>query len=185
MSDNQLTTRPLSSDDKDILRKLKEKAWLTWLRVYPLLFLALIYIYYKMEYGGTIRGYRLGHDLSQAQYKLTFGLFAAFFGSVFLFFAIRDFRRLILPFQKEARINKKNCFSFSARKYQDPFIDKCLLFYPGKEDLYIEVCKEDFESIGNGEVLHLEVAFVTGEVLSLKTNDRFFKAPAEFSYSDR
>ncbi len=60
-----------------------------------------------------------------------------------------------------------------------------LSFIQAKEDLYIEVCKEDFESIGNGENLYLEVASVTGEVLSLKSGDRIFKAPAEFSYSDR
>jgi hypothetical protein len=185
MIDNQFTARPLSSEDKAILRKLKEKAWITLLKVYPPLFLALIYIYYRMQPGQTFRGHTIGHDLSHAQYNLVFELFAGFFGSVFLFFMIRDFRRLILPFHKEAQTGKKNCFGFYAKKYQDPFTDKCLLFYPGKEDLYIEVCKEDFESIGNGENLYLEVASVTGEVLSLKSGDRIFKAPAEFSYSDR
>ncbi len=189
MSYNQLATRPLSSDDKDILRKLKEKSWLTWLRVYPLLFLALIYAYYKVEaklQASRMRGNPLNeHQLSNAEYNMVYGIFAVFFGSVFLFFAIRDFRRLIIPFHREAQSDKKNCFSFAAKKYLDPFYDKCLLFYPGKEDLDIEVCKEDFESIGNGEELYLEVAFVTGEVLSLKNNDRSFKEPAEFSYSDR
>jgi len=31
-----------------------------------------------------------------------------------------------------------------------------VLFYPDKENLYIEVCKEDFDSIGPGEELYLE-----------------------------
>ena len=189
MMDNQFTARPLSSEDKAVLQKLKEKAWLTWLRVYPIFFLALIYAYYKVlpkVLASRMRGDPLNeHQLSNGEYNMVYGIFAVFFGSVFLFFAIRDFRRLILPFHKEAQTGKKNCFGFYAKKYQDPFTDKCLLFYPGKEDLYIEVCKEDFESIGNGENLYLEVASVTGEVLSLKSGDRIFKAPAEFSYSDR
>jgi hypothetical protein len=185
MNNSEITAKSLTPEDKAILLKLKGKAWLSLLRVYPLLFLALGYIYFKMHFGGTIRGYKVGHDLTPSQYNLVYAIFAAFFGCIFLFFMIRDFRRLILPFQKDVRADKKRCFSFSAKKYQDPFTDKCLLFYPGKEDIYIEICAEDFESIGNGDELYLEVAYVTGEVLVLKSPSRVFKAPAEFSYSDR
>jgi hypothetical protein len=189
MDNNELAVKSLSEADKAILQKLKEKAWLTWLRVYPLLFLALIYAYYKVSgrvQASRMRGNPLNeHRLSNGEYNMVYGLFAAFFGSVFLFFAIKDFRRLILPFHREAQSDKKNCISFTAKKYLDPFYDKCLLFYPDKENLYIEVCKEDFESIGNGEELYLEVASVTGEVLFLKSAGRAFNAPAEFSYSDR
>jgi NOL1/NOP2/fmu family ribosome biogenesis protein len=59
------------------------------------------------------------------------------------------------------------------------------LFYPGKEDLYIEVTTEDFEAVANGEEMYLEVASVTGEVLFLKKGDRIFKEPMEFSFSDK
>jgi hypothetical protein len=189
MSNAELAVKSLSTEDKAVLQKLKEKAWLTWLRVYPILFLALIYAYYKVS--ARVQASRMHwtpsneHRLSNAEYNMVYGLFAAFFGSVFLFFSIKDFRRLILPFHREVRGDKKNCFSFAAKKYLDPFYDKCLLFYPDKDNLYIEVCKEDFESIGNGEELYLEVASVTGEVLFLKSPGRVFKAPAEFSYSDR
>jgi hypothetical protein len=98
---------------------------------------------------------------------------------------VRDFRRLVLPFQREARTGQKYCVGFVARKYLDILYGKHLLFYPGKDNIYIEVSKEDFESICDGEELYLETACVTGEVLALKCGDRVFKDPEEFSFSDR
>jgi len=102
-----------------------------------------------------------------------------------LIFVVKDFRRMILPFIREARTDTKYCHPFVAKKYHDPIYDKYLLFYPGKEDFYISVCSEDFNSIGNGEEMYLEVASVTGEVLYLKSPGREFKDPEEFSFSDR
>jgi hypothetical protein len=183
MDINGPTTKPLSSGDKAVLQKLKEKAWLTLLKLYVPLFLMLVYVYYKMEPGGTFRGRPVKYTM--AEFKTVFPFFAAFFGAVFLFFVIKDFRRLVLPFFREALNDTKYCQSFLSRKYLDPIYNKCLLFYPDRENFYIEVCPEDFDSIGNGEDLYLEVASVTGEVLYLKSGDRVFKEPAEFSFSDR
>jgi hypothetical protein len=175
-------TKPLSSQDKAVLQKLKERAWFTLLKLYVPLFLMLVYIYNKMEPVGSIGGRQAKY---RAEFKTVFPFFAAFFGAVFLFFVIRDFRRLILPFFTEARNDTKYCRAFLSRKYLDPLYGKCLLFYPDRENYYIEICPEDFDSIGNGEDLYLEVASVTGEVLYLKSGDRVFKEPAEFSFSDR
>ena len=176
------TTKPLSPEDKAVLQKLKEKAWFTLLKLYAPLFLMLVYIYFKMEPGGSIGGRPSKY---RAEFKTVFPFFAAFFGAVFLFFVIKDFRRLILPFFKEVRNDTKYCHAFLSRKYLDPLYGKCLLFYPDRENFYIEISPEDFDSIGNGEDLYLEVASVTGEVLYLKSGDRVFKEPAEFSFSDR
>jgi len=183
MDINGPTTKPLSPADKAVLQKLKEKAWFTLLKLYVPLFLMLVYVYYKMEPGESYGGRRAKYTM--AEFKTVFPFFAAFFGAVFLFFVIKDFRRLVLPFFKEARNDTKYCHAFLSRKYLDPIYSKCLLFYPDRENFYIEVCPEDFDSIGNGEDLYLEVASVTGAVLYLKCGDRVFKEPAEFSFSDR
>jgi len=177
------STKPLSSEDKAILKKLQSKAWFTYLRLYVPLFLMLAYVYYTMQPGQTFRGHTLKY--SKAEFNTVFPYFAAVFAVVFLIFVVKDFRRLILPFIREARTNTKYCHAFVAKKYHDPFYDKYLLFYPDKEDFYISVCPEDFNSIGNGEDMYLEVASVTGEVLYLKSPDREFKDPEEFSFSDR
>jgi hypothetical protein len=121
---------------------------------------------------------------SKEQFRTVFAIFAACFATLFLVFLIKDFRRMILPFLKEAKMDKKICCSFVARKYHDPLYDKRLLFYPGRENVYIEICPEDFDAIGNGEELQLEVGGVTGEVLVLKCPGRVFKEPTEFSFSD-
>lgn len=182
-NNNEPVTHPLAPEDKAVLRKLTEKAWFSFLRLYLPLFLALVYIHYKMQPGARFRGYTIKR--SDKQFAVVYPYFAIFFGTIFLIFMIKDFRRLILPFFKEAKLSKKYCFEFAARKYQDILYNKCLLFYPDKENLYIEVTKEDFENIGNGEELYLETACITGEVLALKSANRVFTDPVEFSFSDR
>jgi hypothetical protein len=181
MSNEQALTVPLSAADRVILNKLKNKAWLVLLRLYIPLFFMLVYVYFKMQPGNTFRG----HTLSDTgyQFETVYPYFAIGFASLFLGFFIKDFRRLILPFLRESKMDKKICCSFVARKYHDPLYDKRLLFYPGKENVYIEVSAEDFDATGNGEELELEIAAVTGEVLVLKHGSRVFKEPAEFSFS--
>jgi hypothetical protein len=175
--------RPLTAEDKAVLDKLKNKAWFTLLKLYVPLFLMLVYVYYKMQPGGSFRGNSIKY--TAAQFKTVFPIFSAVFAAVFLFFTIKDFRRLILPFFREIQSDTKYCHAFFARKYLDPIYNKCLLFYPDRDDFYIEVRPEDFDAIGNGDKLYLEVASVTGEVLFLKSDDRVFKDPMEFSFSDQ
>lgn len=183
MSDSGALSQPLTSDDKALLGKLRDKALWTYLRLYLPLFLLLGYVYYEMQPGNTFRGHRLSY--TKSEFSRVYPWFALFFGLVFFFFAIRDFRRMILPFIMEMKGLRKTCLTFTARKYHDPIYDKRLLFYPGKEDVYIEVGPEDFDAIGNGEVLQLEVGSITGEVLSLQSQGRIFKGATEFSFSDR
>jgi hypothetical protein len=182
MNNDETLLRPLSAEDRAILGKLKNNAWMTLLKLYVPLFFLLVAVYIKMQPGGVFRGHSLSY--SKNQFRTVFPIFAAFFALVFLIFLIKDFRRLILPFINEAKVDKKVCRCFQARKYHDPIYDKRLLFYPDKDNYYIQVCLEDFEATASGEELHLEVASITGEVLSLKSAGRIFTEPAEFSFSD-
>jgi len=180
MSSTEVLTRPLSPEDRALLTKLKNKAWFGLLRLYVPLFLMLVYLYVRVSMGGTIRW----HPVNRRYSTVVIPYFSAFFGLLFLGFMIRDFRRMILPFLREAKMGQKTCCSFTAKKYHDPLYDKRLLFYPQKDNYYIEVSPEDFDVTGNGEELYLEIARVTGEVLLLRSADREFRAPAEFSFSD-
>ncbi|HTR28501.1 MAG TPA: hypothetical protein VMH27_04485 [Puia sp.] len=182
MSDSTILTCPLSPEDRSTLTKLLDRVLFVWARLYVPLLLFLVYIYFKMQPGGTFRGNTLKY--SKSEFAAVFPFFAAFFGLLFLGFMIRDFRRMILPFIKEFKRNEKRCYSFPARKYLDPIYDKRLLFYPGKEDVYIEVAPEDFDVIGNSEQLQLEVGSVTGEVLRLGDGSRVFSGAKEFSFKD-
>lgn len=184
---NIAETQPLSPADRVLLHKLKGKAWTTLLRLYVPLFLLLAAAYFRCKPGpdgtATINRHRV--HITQSDFATVFPFFATFFGAVFLGFLIKDFRRLVLPFLREEKLDKKRCLSFSAKKYHDPLYDKRLLFYPDKDNYYIEVRPDDFDAIGNGDELYLEVASVTGEVLTLKASERVFKDPEEFSFSDR
>lgn len=179
-----IATKPLSSEDKVILQKLQFKAWLALLRLYVPLFFGLLFIRALRPGPGQVLRMKKS-KITRAEFDQVYIFLVLIFGGIFLIFFIKDYRRLILPFLREARMNLKYCHEFVAKKYHDPFYDRYLLFYPDKEDIYIEICSEDFNSIGNGEDMYLEVASVTGEVLYLKSPDRVFKDPEEFSFSDR
>jgi len=186
MSMDTLTiVKPISPEDRAILKKLKNKAWFSLAKTYSLFFLALGYVYFRMSPGSTYKGHTLGYGkMTGTDYDHVYYIIAAFFGSIFLYFLIRDFRRMVLPLEKEMRLGNKYCDTFFARKYKDPIYNKCLLFYPGKEDLYIEISQEDFDSVGNGEQLQLESACITGEVLCLKSGEKVFSTATEFSFSE-
>ena len=180
---NVNTIVPLSPEDKAILNNLKDKAYFTLAKTYLPFFLGLVGVYYKITSGYFQR--RKFHDnMTISDYKLVFWIMAFIFGGIFLFFLIRDYRRRILPLQREMQSATKYCIPFYARKYKDPLYNKCLLFYPGKEDYYIEIPQDDFDAISNGENMHLEAACVTGEVLLLRSENRVCKQASEFSFSD-
>ena len=184
-TDTAPMVQPISTQDRMVLQKLMNKAWLVLLRTYGPLFLALAYLYYKMIPGGTFRGRSVDYGkMTRSDYDHVYWMVALFFGAIFLFFLVKDFRRLVLPLQKEMRLGNKYCNNFFARKYKDPIYGKCLLFYPGKADHYIELSPEDFDAITNGEQLHLDSACITGEVLSLRNAEKVFSTAAEFTFSE-
>ena len=74
--------------------------------------------------------------------------------------------------------------SFSAKKYEDPIFNKHLIFYPDKEDYFIELTPEDFGTVQNGQALYMETGSVTGEIFLLKSEGRVFTSASEFSFSD-
>jgi hypothetical protein len=175
---------PLTGEDRACLQSLLSNAWLKLARTYAIFFLGLPLVYITMKPGPagttTFRGRSVKIPLSE--FQQVFPFFAVFFGAVFLFYFLRDFRRKVLPFYREMRLGNKSCTGFFARKYQDPIFSNYLLFYPGKEDVYISLSQEEFDQIANGQHLYLETACVTGEVLALKSGEKKFLSAAEFVY---
>ncbi len=180
---NLTSTQPLTIKDRQVIQQLKDKAWFTLLKLYIPLFLGLIFVYYKLLPQYREHPVRF-QEMSRLDYTHVYEVFAAVFGTIFLIFLIKDFRRLILPLGRELKANEKICLNFLARKYVDPVFNKCLIFYPNKEDVYIEMDPNEFKSVQNGQQLYLETGSVTGEILLLKSDDLDFKNADEFSFSD-
>ena len=105
------TTQPLSSRDLQVIQDLKDKAWFTLLRLYVPLFLGLVFVYYKLlpQYREHPVRYR---EMSRLDYTHVYEVFATVFGTIFLIFLIKDFRRLILPLARELKANQKICLTF-------------------------------------------------------------------------
>ena len=179
------TVASFSARDKITLKKLKDQAYFTLVKTYGPFFLGLAYLYYRMNPGSPFGSHRLHYGrMSRSDYDLVFWILTLFFGGLFSFFLIRDYRRRIRPLEQEMRNGKKYSIPFIARKYKDPLYNKCLLFYPGKEDYYIEIPQDDFDAIRNGEDMQLEAACITGEVLLVRSESITCKQASEFSFSD-
>jgi hypothetical protein len=176
-------TEPLSDDDLKTLNALKGNEWFVLMRLYGSLFIGLGYVYYKFlrQFKPHPQRWR---EMSVQDFQHVYEIFAVVFATLFFLFLIRDYRRMILPFNKEIRGNEKYCLHFSAFKYDDPVFGKHLIFYPDKKDIYIEFEKEEFDLIQDGDILYLETGVVTCEILLLKSEFLKFKSAAEFSFSE-
>jgi hypothetical protein len=178
--------RPLSVTDQTLLKSIRDKAYLTLLKFYGTLFAGLIWVYFKMMPGNTVDGRSVSYGkLTSADYAHVYYCVAVFFGTIFFYFLVRDYRKMVIPVKKELMRNSKNCIWFEARKYKDPIYNNCLLFYPRQDNIYIKVSATDFDSIMNGSDMYMETGCVTGEVLLLKTGDKIFTGAAEFSFSEQ
>jgi hypothetical protein len=179
------TVLPLSKADRSTLQNLVMKAWFTLLRTYSIFFIGLGYVYYKFYPRYAFKTHKTDReDMTASDYLHVYIIFAVFFGSVFLFFLLRDFRRIVLPLYKDLHTGNKYSRSFYARKYADPVYNKRTLFYPHKENFYIELSPQEYDKISDGDSLQLEYAGLSGEILSLKSKDEVFLSAAEFSFGD-
>jgi hypothetical protein len=177
--------KPLSVDDLILLKGKRTGAYFTLLKFYGTLFVGLIWVYFELIPGNTYHGETLSYGkLTPSDYRHVYYFVALFFGTIFLYFLVRDYRKMVIPLQKELRGNSKNCIWFPARKYKDPIYNNCLLFYPQVEDIYIKVSANDFDSIINGSDMYMETGCLTGEVLLLKSGDKIFCDATEFSFSE-
>jgi hypothetical protein len=92
------------------------------------------------------------------------------FLSIFTFFLRRDIRRDVSPLKKDISCAKCWQHHFAAHKYYHPLVKKYLLFYPGKEDEYIEVSPDDFAKLLEGEDLNL-VTSQSDEIICLQRSN--------------
>jgi hypothetical protein len=102
--------------------------------------------------------------------RLVLSLFVGFFVLSLVGFLIYDYIVSMRPFEKELQEAKKVCYTFYAQKYYDPIYNHYLLFYPEKEDVYINIDKACFDQIGNGTEMQMEVTPVTGCILLLQSD---------------
>ncbi|MBV4359744.1 hypothetical protein [Pinibacter aurantiacus] len=103
------------------------------------------------------------------------------FLSIFTFFLVRDIRRDVIPLKKDISCAKCWQHHFVAQKYYHALIKKYLLFYPGKEDEYIEVSPEDFDKLIEGEYLNL-VTSQSDEIICLQRDNGEIIRAFDFSF---
>jgi hypothetical protein len=155
----------LSANDAQSLKSIRHKKLVILSVKYSLFFVLLLVLLYSAQ-SGTIRI----RSVSPEDIRLMLSVFVCFFVISLVGFLINDYIAGMRPFEKELKQAKKLCYTFPAQKYYDPIYKHYLLFYPDKEDVYINVDKECFDQIENGAELHMEVTPVTGSILLLQSD---------------
>jgi hypothetical protein len=163
---------PLTKTDIAMLRKLQARGWVQMIRLYGAIFLGI-----------AIPGYFL-YDFFRLRHITVYNLVALFFGGIAFGFLVRDYCRIIRPLHKEIKAGLKKCIQFECRKYEDPVFGQCLFYYPGKDNYFINITKEDFTATENGELLDMEVSVHLGEILLLKSSKRTYAYPFEFNFEE-
>jgi hypothetical protein len=156
-----------STNDTQSLKSIQRRKLLVLAGKYSLFFVLLVLVFYSIP-SGSIRI----RDVKPEDISLALTLFAVFFALSLIGFMVNDYVAGMRPFQKELQQAQKTCYHFTARKYFDPIYKHYLLFYPDKEDVYINIDKECFDKIEEDEELYMEVTPVTGYILLLRS-DRF------------
>lgn len=136
----------------------------------PLYFLVLVF-YFQQEGGGRVRKYIEHGDITKKDFGFALAIVLAFAILLFTGFIIKDFIQNIYPFHKELKIGKCNLQSFNARKYNHMLLGKLFLYHPAHENVYIELSKEDFERIAEGERLSLITCYNSATVIGVQNEN--------------
>jgi hypothetical protein len=170
-------TQPLSESDIKLIKSKIDSGYFSLAKVYGPFLLALIL---ANQY---VKGKKSLKDISASQFNTIYLIVAIFFLIVFSFFCFRDYKKKVLPYKKELSAKSKNVTSFIAKKYFDPIYRQYLLYHPMKENKYILLTEEEFNSISDGQELELQTGMNTGTVLAIGINGKVLGDVEEFSFS--
>lgn len=166
----------LTPEEKTLIERKIDQGYFSLARVYGPFFMALLIAYFFTKRKGIDR------HISASQYDTIYLFVFGFFTTVFLFFAVKEYKSKVSPLKKELTSGTKRTISFNARKYFDPVYKKFLLYHPGRKNKYLLMQEEDFDLIDEGEAMELSITSVSGLVLSLKCNNKIYTNVEEFSF---
>lgn len=165
-----------TQEEKTFIKRKIDQGYFSLARVYGPFFMALLIAYFSTKRKGIDR------HISASQYDSIYLFVFGFFVIVFLFFAVKDYRRKVSPLKKELASGSKKTISFVARKYFDPVYKRLLLYHPSREDTYLLMQEEEYSSIDEGDAMELSITSISGTLLTLRSNNKTFPNVEEFSF---
>jgi len=165
-----------TNQDIQLIKSKIDRAWFSLARTYLPFLLALIIAYYTVKPRATRR------TISFSNYDKIYAFVFAFFFIVFLIFFIKDYKKTIAPYKKEIKAGEKKSTIVQVRKYFDPVYKQYLLFHPFKQDTYLIVSEQLFNSITEGQEIELQTGINTGIVLAVKINNELLAEIEEFRF---
>jgi hypothetical protein len=170
-------TDTLNKADIKLIKSKIDRAYFSLARVYGPFLIALILAY---QYAKDKKGMK---NITPSQYVTIYLIVFGFFFIVFAVFCIRDYRKQVLPYKKELTAPSKIVSTFLARKYFDPIYRQYLLYHPTRENKYILLTEDEFNSIADGAEIELQTGKNTGIVLAISINGKLLDDVEEFSFS--
>lgn len=168
---------PFSDRDKIYVRSLERRELLSLVRTYGLSFAFVALVHYTIP----LLAERYSEvNLQDIQWGYT--LFAIFFIALLFYLALKDYWMGLRLIRQEAQEGRKLVIGFTAQKYYDPIFRNYLLFYPGKENVYIRIYAASFEQLEDGAPLQLEIMPVTGTILMLSSGLREIPEAEEYRF---
>lgn len=166
-----------TDQDSKLIKSKIDRAYFSLAKIYVPFILALVLAYQLTKNKKAVR------KMSASDFDKVYWVVFAFFIIVFFILFLRDYKKKVAPYKKEMTAKSKNLSFFKARKYYDPIYNQYLLYHPIKENKYILLTEEIFNSIEDGQEIELQAGGVTGIVLALKINDKILSNVEEFSFS--
>jgi hypothetical protein len=165
--------------NKDVLviKSKIDKAYFALAKIYVPFILALLLAYQLTKNKKAVS------KMNPSDFDTIYWIVFGFFIIIFFVFFLRDYKKNIAPYKMEMGTRSKNLSLFRARKYFDPIYNQYLLYHPIKENKYILLTQEEFNTIEDGQEIELQVGAVTGIVLAIKVNDKVLTSVEEFSFS--
>jgi hypothetical protein len=109
---------PFTAEDRTLIEKKIDQGFFSLARTYGPFVIALVLAYFYTKPKG------IDHKMSASQYDSIYLIVFGFFLAVFCLFAVKDYKKKILPLKKELASGARQVIHFNARKYFDPIYKK-------------------------------------------------------------
>jgi hypothetical protein len=174
----QSEVKSLTSQEKDILRKIKQKKSRFFLSTLAG-FLILIPIgwLYSINNRSTSSGLRY-HRLSEDSIEMMKHLAPYFYLFIFLLIAgyfIYYYYKLLYPYSRDLKEGSKEILYYDPEKYQTPFFAEYYIVTPISKRSRVKISKEIFDAIRPGSTAAISYSIHSHFIFSIEVDEKEIK----------
>ncbi len=166
----QVVPRPLTEEEKRILKKISRKKLSVWATAYFSLLGILLYA--ALAGPGKMYRYREITDEDLERINIVVPIVIGFFFIVLNIYFIRYFLRSVYPYMKDLKGGAKELIYFPAESYKTPFFDTYYLKTISRKKPMIRITKEVYDEIQPGAEACISISPKARFVFALKVGEK-------------